>query len=600
MSDARPATCSWSRSLRALLGVSLEAARSEVARLFALNVGQQLAWLTSMLGIKYLLDAAVDRDVGQAVAGAVLIAGLGYLSSLMGWRQFEGMAIVQEKTARLLDEQLMALTGGIPGIEHYERPEYADHVALVREERRRIASAAYVVALNVRIGLQLAGSVLLLAWMHPLLLLLPLFGLVSFVAQAQGQRLVDGATEATAGASRHRRELFELATSAPAGKELRIFNLAGELLARHHDISACISRQLNDAARQAALLQIAGRLAFALGYLGAIALVLEQALTGRATAGDVGLAIVLAAAINAQVAQAAEELAYLRRIVAIGKHYVWLREYASAAKRPSEDSLPVRETVVDGLELHDVSFRYPGSDRLVLDRVSLKLPAGATVALVGENGSGKTTLVKLLLGMYEPLEGRITLDGTDIARFDVEAWRCRVCSAFQDFCRFEFLLRETVGVGDLHRIEQTPAVVAAIQRAGAEDLPATLAAGLETQLGRAWGGVDLSGGQWQKLAISRALMRPDPLLLIFDEPIAVLDPLSEQLLFERVAAARLSPHNRRYMSLLVSHRFSTVRMADWIVVLQQGRVIEAGTHEELVELGGLYSELYTLQARAYS
>lgn len=583
----------WRRSLVALLRAAWRADRAGVATVFALNVFGQLFWLASMLGVKLLFDAAVDAEPGRAVAAAILIVGVGQLSQLFGLRQWTTSIRVTERTSQLLDEELMAVTGGIPGIEHHERPDYADRIALVRQERRRIGFAAYVVALNVRIAVQLAGSVLLLVRLHPLLVALPAFAAVSFVTQSRAQRLVDSAAEETAGATRRRRELFDLLTAAPAGKEVRVFGLRDELLGRHRELAEDIDDQLDGAALRAAVLQGTGRIVFALGYVASIGLVLQRATTGGATAGDVALAITLAAVINNQVAQAAEEFAYLKRMIAVGKHYVWLRDYAVAAQPVLADPTRLPERITEGLRVDGVSFRYPGGDELVLDSVSFDVPAGGTVALVGENGSGKTTLAKLLLRMYEPDEGRITLDGVDIRDLDIIAYRRRVSAAFQDYCRFEFSVRESVGVGDVGRIGDDPAVLDAIARAGADDVLTGRDVGLDLQLGRAWGGVDLSGGQWQKLAVSRALMREEPSLLVFDEPSAALDPFSEHLLFERIAAGR------RGTTLLVSHRFSTVRMAESIVVLQGGHVTEAGTHDDLLALGGLYAELYTLQAQAY-
>ena len=447
---------SWRRSVTTLLRIAYRADRPAVVAIFALNLAAQFAWLVSILGIKYLLDAAVHRDVTQAVAAALLIVVLGQLSFLCGWKQWDYSVTVTEKTAQRLDEQLMEISGGLPGIEHHERPAYADRITQVRQERRRLGFAAYSIGLNVRIWVQLAGSVALLARLQPLLVLLPLFAFGSFVTQTRAQRLVEAANDDTTGLTRHRRELFDLVTSAPAGKEVRVFGLRDELIGRHREAASTIDGRLNSAARRATLRQAAGRVVFALGYVGAIGLVLDRAVTGHATAGDVALAITLAALINAQVAQAAEEFAYLRRLVDIGKRYVWLLDYAQSAQSIVADPIPVPADPGQGIELRGVSFRYPGTDVAVLDDVSFSVPAGATVALVGENGSGKTTLAKLLLRMYEPDGGTITLDGVDIGRFEVREYRRQLSAAFQDFCRFEFAVREAVGVGDLQRLASEP------------------------------------------------------------------------------------------------------------------------------------------------
>ena len=229
------------------------------------------------------------------------------------------------------------------------------------------------------------------------------------------------------------------------------------------------------------------------------------------------------------------------------------------------------------------------------------------VAIVGENGAGKTTLVKLLCRLYQPTSGRILVDGLELARMPADAWRSRLAGAFQDFFRFEFRARHTVGVGDLPRLDDEPAVVAAVDRAGADDVVARLAAGLETQLGPTWpDGVEVSFGQWQKLALARGFMRDRPLLLVLDEPTAALDAETEHALFERYAAAArggksngAAERTDGRITILVSHRFSTVRMADLIVVLDGSRVVEVGAHEELVAKGGKYAELYGIQAAAY-
>jgi len=336
------------------------------------------------------------------------------------------------------------------------------------------------------------------------------------------------------------------------------------------------------------------------GYVATVAIVLVRAVNGQATPGDVVLALGLAAQLNGAIATVVSLGNYLAQVLTSASRYLWLVDYAAGARPAPADPAPVPARLAGALALEGVSFGYPGTDATVLEDVSLRLPAGTVVALVGENGAGKTTLVKLLCRLYEPTAGRITADGTDLRRFDVAAWRDRLSAGFQDFCRFEFLAGETVGVGDLSRLAEAPALAAALGRAGAADVAAALSRGLETQLGPSWeGGVDLSGGQWQKLALARALMRAAPLLTVFDEPTAALDAPTEHALFERFAAAARAGETRGAVTVLVSHRFSTVRMADLIVVLDGGRIVEQGTHEALVAAGGLYAELYALQARAY-
>jgi ATP-binding cassette subfamily B protein len=232
--------------------------------------------------------------------------------------------------------------------------------------------------------------------------------------------------------------------------------------------------------------------------------------------------------------------------------------------------------------------------------VDLRLPAGATVALVGENGAGKTTLVKLLTAMYRPTNGRITVDGTDLSQLDAAAWRSRATATFQDFVQFQTRLGDGVGAGDLPRIADDTAVLGAMDRAGASVVLDGLPEGLGTLVGSYIGGRGLSGGQWQRLALARGLMRESPVLVVLDEPTSNLDARAEAALFERYqTAARRLGQQCGAITLLVTHRVATVAAADLIVVLDAGRVVEVGRQSQLLEAGGLYAELFTIQAAAY-
>jgi ATP-binding cassette subfamily B protein len=223
------------------------------------------------------------------------------------------------------------------------------------------------------------------------------------------------------------------------------------------------------------------------------------------------------------------------------------------------------------------------------------------IGIVGDNGAGKTTLVKLLTGMYQPTSGQILLDAVDLADVPPADWRARVSAVFQDFVRWQLVAAQTVGIGDLPRSDDRAAVVRALDRAAAGGLPDELANGLDTQLGRSFaGGSDLSGGQWQKLAIGRGMMRDDPLLLVLDEPTASLDAAAEGALFEvYIDAARHAGSASGAITLLVSHRFSTVRLADLIVVVENGAITAFGSHDDLMTAGGTYADLFILQASTY-
>jgi ATP-binding cassette subfamily B protein len=248
-----------------------------------------------------------------------------------------------------------------------------------------------------------------------------------------------------------------------------------------------------------------------------------------------------------------------------------------------------------GIRFDDVGFKYPGKDSWALRNISLFIPRGESLALVGHNGAGKTTFIKLLTRLYQPTEGRILLDGRDLRDWDEEALRARIGVVFQDFNQYQLKVRENVGVGSVPHMSDEERLRRAIDHGGAEDVIAALPDGLDAHLGK-WfqDGHELSGGQWQKVALARAFMREEADILVLDEPTAALDAEAEHAVFERFRALA---HGRT--TIVISHRFPTVRMADRIIVLEGGRVIEEGTHAGLVAQQGRYAALFALQARGY-
>jgi ATP-binding cassette subfamily B protein len=574
--------------------------RAKTAAALILILGNALSAPLMALALKWLTNAAVAGDTvtaeiaGFAVAGCVIgVLTLGHFAHIA---YFE----LSEMNTLAAEERLIALANGSAGIEHQERAEYADRLAVLEQEIQQIQNGFYGVlylsSLTVAIGL----TGILLALVNPLLLLLPLVALPPLVTGRRAQLIIDASREETAEDTRRAMHLFRLATGAGPAKELRVFRLQQEIRHRHAELWELTTRRLWRAQIKATAYQAAGQLIFAGGYVAGVLIVVNDAISGHRSVGDVVLAITLAAQVNQQVAAAAALLHDLQRIARAYSRFEWLEKYV-AEREPTGADRPVPERFTDGIRFEDVTFRYPGTDRVVLAGVNLRLPAGSTVAVVGENGAGKSTLVKLLCRFYEPTSGMIRADGTDLARIPLDRWRERIATGFQDFARFEFVARQTVGVGDLPLVDDQPAVEAALERAHAGDVVGRLERGLSTQLGKSYtDGTELSGGQWQKLALGRAMMRELPLILILDEPTSALDAEAEHALFERYAeGARRVGQATGGITVLVSHRFSTVRMADQIVVVADGRVVEAGPHAQLMRNRGLYAELYELQASAY-
>ena len=338
-----------------------------------------------------------------------------------------------------------------------------------------------------------------------------------------------------------------------------------------------------------------GFYAFALGLV--FVVVVDGISGGGRSIGELFLAFYLVRGLTWQAQFGLYSITNFRRTLAASRGYLWLADHAAAQER----IWPVSPAALSGtLRFESVTFRYPGAEQDALQDVNLQVPAGTVLAVVGDNGAGKSTMVKLLARFYEPGSGRITIGGDDILTVSPARWRERLTACFQDFCRFELVAAETIGVGDLPAIDDLERVGDAVAAAGAADVVAHLPDGLSTPLGGSWpNGAELSVGQWQKVALSRAMMRLEPRLLLLDEPTAALDADSEAKLFERYATASRFAQATGSITVIVSHRMSTVRMADLIAVVDGGRIVEAGTHDELIAAKGAYFDLYSTQAAAY-
>ena len=567
--------------------------------IFALVLSQLAALPGSSLA---LWLALLGEGVVQSRTGLVLGAAMGMaVSAAATWFMITISTRVQrkfrDKVTIALEAHVARLEASIVSVAHQERPEYLDRLSMLRNQVF-VLDHRYV-SLFTTLGwlLRLALTMALLAWVHPALLLLGAAALPTAIASFWRPEVERKAQERGAQADRLARHFFNMATTAAPAKELRVIGIQDQIL---RDRRAAWDRWYGPIARArwgTALWNALAWAIFGAAYAGAVVFVTFGI---HAAAAEILLVLAAGAGLAAYVRAAVGEIGFLRGFWADGsRRLAWLEDYA--AKEAATGDLGAPAILRDGIRFDHVSFAYPGASRLVLEDISLTLPTGAVVAIVGENGAGKTTLVKLLAKMYEPTAGAILIDGVPLSRIAATDWRARMAGAFQDFFRFEFRARHTIGLGDLGRLEDETAVVGAVDRAGAGDVVARLTSGLDTQLGPTWpSGADLSFGQWQKLALARGFMRDDPMVLVLDEPTAALDAETEHALFERyAAAARYERNGNGRITILVSHRFSTVRMADLIVVLDGARLVEAGSHEELIANHGPYAELYTIQAAAY-
>ncbi len=564
---------------------------------FVLSLASALPDALFALWFKFIGDGALGGDMRLVVFALIALGVSATASWFLRIVSTRMQRRFRDKVTIALEAHVATLQASIGTIAHQEVPEFLDRLAMLRDQVFVLDHMYMSVFSTAGWFLRLGVTVSLLMSIHPALILLVAFAAPTAITAMRRPGVERGAQEKAAPFNRLARHLFTLATTAPPGKEVRVAGIGGRLMTDRRDAWNAGFAPIARVRWRSAMWHTLAWAIFGAAYVGAVVF---TAVGIRASAGSVLLVLAAGARLSAYIGATVGELGFLTGFWAYGsRRLAWLEDYA--ASLTAKTDLPPPATLKRGVRFDHVSFAYPGTDRVVLNDVNLDLPAGSVVAIVGENGAGKSTLVKLLAKMYEPTSGHIYIDDVDLARVPAGAWRARLAGAFQDFFRFEFRARQTVGIGDMPRLDDEPAVATAVARAGADDVIVRLSAGLETQLGPTWpGGVEISFGQWQKLALARGFMRDRPLLLALDEPTAALDAETEHALFERYAAAsRSAKAGDGGITILVSHRFSTVRMADLIVVLDGARVAEVGTHEELMAKRGQYAELYGIQASAY-
>jgi len=568
------------------------------------DLGLTIAWWAGLL-LRGVLPAAFAVAMGALVGGvqrgAPLAAPLAVLGAIFILLQvltpihLAVSANLGSRVSAWLYDRLTEACVRPPGIGHLEDPKLTGDLTVAREFDRGMTGPPMHINMDFIAGglvLTITGlvSALILfeyAWWAPIVLTAAWLGTHWFLRESAVWR--DRNTEEVRGAQRHADYAYRLAVEPPAAKELRLFGLADWVMERFvsrrtllHELQYNATRLREKPLLWSVLLVTAANVA------------VFWSLVSAATAGRVDLA---RAVVFAQVAvgvsavafgglswaldgAAAPVAAVLRLEAAMGERGALTPPRGTTQRA---DGLPARE-----IRFRNVVFAYPGNDRPVLDGFDLTLPAGSSLAIVGQNGAGKTTLAKLLCRLYDPQGGAIEMDGVDLRDLEVDSWRARLAAVFQDFTRFELSLRENVAPGGA----PDDVIRAALEEAGAAHL-----ARLDTPLARGYeGGTDLSGGQWQRVALARALcaVRMGAGLVLLDEPTAQLDVRGEAEIFDRILSA-----TRKATTILISHRFSTVRHADRICVLEHGRLIELGRHDELMTRGGRYRTMFDLQAQRF-
>jgi ATP-binding cassette subfamily B protein len=591
----------WRRLAGVLVGTGFSAAPWTALACLVMSVGAAAAAVTYSIGFRIMIDGAIAHAGGRVVLGAALTASLFTASWLLMIVAGTEGTLLTDRVNLVLGVRIARVAATVPTLEHFEDSELLGRLEQLTANRRTLAGAPRQLIALFGQSLRAVGIVVLLATIYLPVLLVPLLALAPALSDKWAARVQQRADNALAEDRRLLEAMFSLATGADSARELRTYGITQELARRHADLGERVRRRSVRAAVLSSALEALGWLVFAAGLVGAIVVLVLRAAHGHVTPGQVVMAVSLLRRAQNQISRSTDTAGSFNTAVATAGRLLWLEDHAAQTHPADRPPAPVPSRLQRGIRLEGVVFAYPGAEDPALGPIDLDLPAGRTIALVGENGAGKTTLVKLLCGMYRPTAGQIAVDGTDLHALDPRQWRDRVSAAFQDFVRFQFRLGESVGVGDLPRIGEPAAVRSALTRADSAALEQELPEGLGSWIGtRFTGGRELSGGQWQRIALARGLMRGSPLLVVLDEPTASLDAPTETALFERYAeAARAAAAAQGTVTLLVSHRFSTVRVADLIVVLESGRVAEFGSHEELMRAAGTYAELFELQARAY-
>jgi ATP-binding cassette subfamily B protein len=592
-----------STRVRALLSVAAMAYRQDRRRtIFTLIPTAPLLVITAISGQAILRSGPGDDArviVAALAAGVAVIAGAvtGY------WQAANGLLRLVQVTSSELDFVLLQKLSDVDTIDVFDDPQFVDRMELLRVGRMPLVNALALLAGLVGLATGTLVTAGLFASVDPWLAVMPVLVIPVVVVYVRTEGASARAEERVAERRRLALHLFDVGTGPAEGKELRVLGQSDALLRRYTSTWDEIHAELD----RANLRALGSRLASWTVYCTVLAVSLGLTVSAKSTDGTLtGSSLFVLALATTQLtfiaSQGAGVLAGLRNATELAGHFAEIVRATEDHRRypAAKPLLAPPDIIAKGLALQGVSFRYPGADADAIGPIDLDLPAGSVTAVVGPNGAGKTTLINLLLGLRRPTAGSVLVDSVPLTDIDPKAWYAGAAIVCQDFTRFELSVRESVGAGDLNLLDDDAAIQAALDRAEARSFVADLPAGLDTMLGQRLGGRELSGGQWQRIAMARGLMRTAPLLLVLDEPTVSMDALTEQRILDQcVANARSLALSRGTIVIFVSHRYATTRLADQILVVDDGRIVERGTHEALMAQADRYAEVYASQASAY-